>query len=456
MSEAESQLQEARPRRFRRYPAYKNSGVESLGSLPADWQVKRLWHLTPPYRRIMYGIVLPGPHVEDGVPIVKGGDVSPDRLRLDRLNRTTREIESGYARSRLKGGDLVYAIRGSIGEVAIVPDELEGANLTQDAARVAFSPGVHGRWLLFALKSRAVFAVLEAGALGATISGINVRDLKRASVPVPPVTEQRAIGAFLERETARIDALVAKKERLIELLHEKRSALITRVVTEGLDPDVSMKDSGVEWLGEIPTHWRVAPLKRVANFVNGFAFKPDEWTVEGTPIIRIENLNGGEDFNCTVRELQAKYCAEKGDLLFGWSGNRGTSFGPFLWWRAGRHYVNQHIFRVVDFDVDRSWLYWVLRGVTFYVEKQAHGIIGMVHITRGELGVVPIPVVPREEQERIACFLDQENARLDALVTKVREASDRLLEFRAALISAAVTGKIDVRREAEPETTAAS
>ncbi|MDP9203119.1 MAG: restriction endonuclease subunit S, partial [Gemmatimonadota bacterium] len=116
----------------------KDSGVEWLGEIPSRWQVKRLWHLTPSDRRIMYGIVLPGPKVDDGVPIVKGGDVSPERLRLDQLSRTTVEIESGYVRSRLRGGDLVFAVRGSIGEVACVPAELEGANLTQDAARIAY------------------------------------------------------------------------------------------------------------------------------------------------------------------------------------------------------------------------------------------------------------------------------------------------------------------------------
>jgi type I restriction enzyme S subunit len=145
--------------------ATKESGIEWLGRIPTHWVVKRLWHLTPSDRRIMYGIVLPGLNVDDGVPIVKGGDVAPDRLRLDRLSRTTREIESGYVRSRLRGGDLVYAIRGSIGEVAIVPDELEGANLTQDAARIAYTPAVDGLWLLYTLKSSAVFAQLEAGAL---------------------------------------------------------------------------------------------------------------------------------------------------------------------------------------------------------------------------------------------------------------------------------------------------
>jgi type I restriction enzyme S subunit len=213
----------------------KDSGVEWLGEIPARWEVKRLWHLTAPGRRIMYGIVLPGPSVEDGVPIVKGGDVSPERLRLDRLSRTTREIESGYVRSRLRGGDLVYAIRGSIGEVAIVPDELQDANLTQDAARISYMASIHGPWLLYALKSLALFAQLEAGALGATIRGINIRDLKRASIVVPPRGEQLAIAAFLERETAKIDALVAKVRDAIERLKELRTALISAAVTGKID-----------------------------------------------------------------------------------------------------------------------------------------------------------------------------------------------------------------------------
>lgn len=215
--------------------AMKDSGVEWLGEIPAHWEVKRLWHLTPSDRRIMYGIVLPGPNVPDGVPIVKGGDVAPDRLRLDRLNRTTPEIESGYVRSRLRGGDLVYAIRGSIGEVAMVPDELQGANLTQDAARIAYSSATHGPWLMHALRSSAVFAQLEAGALGATIRGINIRDLKRASMAVPALAEQRAIAAFLDRETARIDALIAKIRDAITYLKELRTALISAAVTGKID-----------------------------------------------------------------------------------------------------------------------------------------------------------------------------------------------------------------------------
>ena len=213
----------------------KDSGVEWLGEIPAHWKIKRLWHLTPSDRRIMYGIVLPGPNLDEGVAIVKGGDVSGDRLKLELLDRTSFEIEAGYVRSRLQGGDLVYAIRGSIGNVAMVPDELKGANLTQDAARVAFTDETAGGWLLYALKSSSVFAQLEAGALGATIRGVNIRDLKRALLPVPSKSEQEAIAAFLDTETSRIDRLVSMAGKGIERFKEFRTALISATVTGKID-----------------------------------------------------------------------------------------------------------------------------------------------------------------------------------------------------------------------------
>ena len=213
----------------------KDSGVEWLGKIPVHWNMKRLWHLTPRDRQIMYGIVLPGPNVEVGVPIVKGGDVVATRLKLDALAKTTFEIESHYVRSRLQGGDLVYSIRGSIGKVEIVPDELEGANLTQDAARVAHTKVTDGRWLLYALRSKIVFGQLEAGALGATIKGINIRDLKRVLVPVPPKSEQIEIASFIDTETRKIENLSSKIRAAINLLKEFRTALISGAVTGKID-----------------------------------------------------------------------------------------------------------------------------------------------------------------------------------------------------------------------------
>jgi type I restriction enzyme S subunit len=212
-----------------------DSGIEWLGELPASWTVSPLMRLVTSLRPIMYGIVLPGPDFPGGIPIVKGGDVSPERMVLESLKRTDPEIEARYVRSRLAGGDLVYAIRGSIGATAVVPDALEGANLTQDTARVAPRPGVDSGWLMHALQSSPVFAQLEARAVGATIRGINIFDLKRAVLPMPPQDEQVAIRQYLDLLTRRLDGLQESILEAIERLREYRSALITAAVTGQID-----------------------------------------------------------------------------------------------------------------------------------------------------------------------------------------------------------------------------
>jgi type I restriction enzyme, S subunit len=207
----------------------KASGISWLGDIPQHWEATKLYRVTDPARKIMYGIVLPGPDVDTGVYIIKGGNCEDGRLRAECLSRTTTEIESGYARSRLRGSDIVYAIRGSIGAAQIVPDELAGANLTQDAARIAPGPGIFPLWLLFAVRSQSFFSKLEAGALGATIRGINIRDLKRADLAVPPMEEQEQIAMFLLERTGRVNTAISRLEREIELLREYRSRLVADV-----------------------------------------------------------------------------------------------------------------------------------------------------------------------------------------------------------------------------------
>lgn len=209
----------------------KDSGIGWLGQIPAHWDMKALYRITNPARPIRYGIVLPGPHFEDGVPIIKGGDVKPDRLTLDLLNRTDPEIEAGYEKSRMKAGEIVYSIRGSYGDVEIVPPELDGCNLTQDTARISPEEGVDTDWLLFALKSDAVLLQLRSTALGSTIKGVNIFHLRRVPLPVPPQGEQPAIGAFIRRATSRLDDLVSRCVESIEKLIEYRAALVTAAVT---------------------------------------------------------------------------------------------------------------------------------------------------------------------------------------------------------------------------------
>jgi len=211
-------------------------GAEKPGdALPGAWRWTPLTHLTDQFRQIMYGIVLPGPNVADGVPIIKGGDVAANRLSLNSLNRTTREIESGYARSRVKGGDLVIAIRGSVGEIAVVPDELAGANLTQDAARISVGTDICADWLRLVLAPPAVVHQVQQGITGATIKGINIWDLKRVLVPTPNRADQRAIATSVSRSLGTHEELRSRVGRHSALLAERRQALITAAVTGQID-----------------------------------------------------------------------------------------------------------------------------------------------------------------------------------------------------------------------------
>jgi len=213
----------------------KDSGVVWLGDIPAHWSVSPLMYLTDLSRPIMYGIVLPGPNVDTGIPIVKGGDVRPHRLKLNLLNRTTPDIEAPYARARLRPSDIVYSIRGTIGDAELVPEELLDTNITQDVARISPRADIDSRWLLYAMKSKPVFVQLEQRSLGAAVRGINIFELKRAQVPLPPSNEQEAIAKFLDAEVARLNALSNDAERAISLLKEHRSALITAAVTGKID-----------------------------------------------------------------------------------------------------------------------------------------------------------------------------------------------------------------------------
>lgn len=213
----------------------KPSGIQWLGDVPEHWEVAPLMRLTPNDRQIMYGIILPGPNVENGIPIVKGGDVKPHRLTPVTLSRTTIEIESKYVRSRLRGGDIVYSIRGSIGDAELVPDELTDANITQDVARISPLSNIHGNWLLMAMRSSGVFSQLDQTASGATIRGINIFRLKRARIPVPPHKEQVAIAEMLEEKMETFSQLETAAERAIQLLQERRTALISAAVTGKID-----------------------------------------------------------------------------------------------------------------------------------------------------------------------------------------------------------------------------
>jgi len=284
---------------------------------------------------------------------------------------------------------------------------------------------------------------------------------KDLRIALPPREEREAILVFLDREAARIDALVAEQRRLIDLLKEKRLAIISHAVTKGLNPDAPMKDSRVEWLGDVPAHWDVVPMKRLTTIRYGIG-EPPTYRESGTPLIRATNVDAGlilaEGMVFVDPEdipVQRIVWLEPGDIIVVRSGAH-TGDSAIV--------TAAHCPAIAGFDMvlrpsscEPMYLQYALLAA--YLEQGQIAVERMraaqPHLNAEELGSCMVAVPPESEQHSLIEFLRSETARIDALSRQANGAVSLLFERRAALISAAVTGKIDVRGAVPHEAEAA-
>ncbi|MEI7695575.1 MAG: restriction endonuclease subunit S, partial [Chlorobium sp.] len=277
--------------------------------------------------------------------------------------------------------------------------------------------------------------------------GLNLDLIGSIPVPLLPLPEQQAIAAFLDRETGRIDALIAKKKNLLSLLAEQRTALISRAVTKGLNPSVKLKPSSVEWLGDVPEHWEVKKGKYLGVLQSTPNVDEEEQTEEGGLInyIKVDDLNSLDNIpffkksrlDCTIIKKpfvqNALIFPKRGAAIF--TNKVSILLGKALLdpnmmgWKILKKYNLKYVYHTL-----------LLRGLDDLADTSTVPQINNKHIYPE---VFPLPPLP--EQQAIAAFLDRETAKIDTLSAKVLTAIERLKEYRTALISAAVTGKIDVR-----------
>ena len=307
---------------------------------------------------------------------------------------------------------------------------------------------INDSFLYWACKGQEDFVRSETTGMG--IPHVNGQSLANIRVPVPDESEQRAIAGYLDRETARLDALVAAKERLLELLAEKRQALITQAVTRGLDPNASLKPSGVEWLGDVPAHWEVRRIRTVTSIRNGATPSTNNEAYWNGDILWItpEDLGSmkGRRITSSERKITRAGYESCGTSLVGPNSIAISTRAPIghlgILGLAGC--VNQGCKLLVPKDSIRSdFLYYVLEAARLELQSRGHGAT-FTELSRLKLGSFPLTVPPLVDQTAISDYLDKETALLDTLAAKTRETVTLLKERRAALIAAAVTGKIDV------------
>ncbi|MBI5837114.1 MAG: restriction endonuclease subunit S [Candidatus Eisenbacteria bacterium] len=451
MKESVQPLPPARPR-FKPYPAYKDSGVEWLGEIPAHWEVKRLKHLATLNPESLMEDTDPG---REMVYVDIGGVNSLGRI----VEQEQLAFSSAPSRARrlVRDGDVVVStVRTYLRAIAPIRNPEPGMVVSTGFAVVRPVDDLTTDYAAYALRAPYFVERVVANSKGVSFPAINESEMATYELASPPIPEQRAIAAFLDRETARIDALVAKKERLIALLQEQRTALITRAVTNGLDPCVPTKDSGVEWLGEIPAHWEVKPLKREVRFLEGPGIMASDFTNDGIPLLRIAGIGGRRASlsGCNylspdlVHRRWDHFCVRIGDLLISGSASTGFCSEVDVETQGAVPYTGIIIMRPRAGTMVRTFLRWFLLSGAFLTQTElARCGSAIQHFGPSHLSRMHMMVPPHSEQVAIAVVLDRETARIDALVAKVRDAIDRLQELRAALISAAVTGRIDVRKE---------
>lgn len=436
------------------YPQYKDSGVEWLGKIPAHWEVRRLKtaatvQLSNVDKKSVEG--------EEPVQLCNYTDVYyNERITVDLEFMPATATSDQVRRFSLHEGDVLITKDSEswtdIAVPAVVAEDLPGVLCGYHLAHVRPKDGYYGTFL-----SRAFAAVgprdqFQVAANGITRFGLGSDAITTAVFAVPPADEQRAIATFLDRETARIDALVTKKERLIELLQEERTALITRAVTKGLDLTVPMKDSGVEWLGDIPAHWEVKKVKRLCLVRRGASPRPIEDPIyfddEGEYAwVRIADVTASE-----------RYLERTTQRLSPLGKSKSVPLEPGEVFVSVAATVGKPIITKIKCCIHDGFVYFVglheNREFLFYLFSCGEPYKGLgklgtqLNLNTDTIGNIYLPRPSGAEQGKIVQFLDREIARIDVLVAKVRDAIDSLKELRTSLITAAITGKIDVREEA--------
>ncbi len=443
-------------RRWKQYPAYRDSGVEWLGEVPEEWVT---WKVTHGFQKLGSGTTPKSDdsqYYNDIIPWVTTSELR-ETVITDTKSKLSEKAMKDYSSLRIYPPEtLLFAMYGAtIGRMGILAIP---ATVNQACCAFTGSIFLDSKFTFYWLWMRR--PILIALSVGGGQPNLSQDDLRKIRIPAPSVPEQRAISAFLDSETGRIDTLIEKKERQVELLQEKRAALISHTVTKGLDPDVRMKDSGVEWLGEVPEGWKVRKLKHIASVKFSSVDKKTEEGEQPVCLCNYVNVYYNDYITsdlelmkatASVAEIQ-NYTLRGGDILITKDSESWDDIAVPAYVSSDINNVlcGYHLAQIrpnISLS-DGEYLFqsFYTRGINDQFRVAATGVtrygLGKYWLENSLFLVPPLP-----EQRAIAAFLDRETGRIDTLTTKVHESISKLREYRTALISAAVTGKIDVRSE---------
>ncbi|HAV4458148.1 TPA: restriction endonuclease subunit S [Acinetobacter baumannii] len=444
--------------KYQKYTEYKDSGVEWLEKIPSHWKAS--------YVGVVSDVIDPQPDHRapaisengDGFPYIGIRDVNKDGT----LNfETARPVEESAVIKQeqsftIEPHNIIFCKVGTLGlPRKIIP---HGRCALSATLVLIKARKIESQFLLYALDSDCIISQTNFVATGSTRAALGIQQIRKFRIPLPPNSEQVAIACFLDHETAQIDTLIAKQEKLIELLKEKRQAVISHAVTKGLNPNVQMKDSGVEWLGEVPEHWKLVPLKYLCSFSGGGTPTKDNltyWTNGNIPWVSPKDMKTflikeTQDYitEKAVKESSTNMVEPNSLLIVVRSGILQrtipiainivpvTMNQDMKALKFGQRILVEYVANLIHGNTQQLLLEWSKEGAT--VESIEHEYLAN--------SIIPVP--PIEEQEEIIQHIDNELKLFKQLENNANKAIQLMQERRTALISAAVTGKIDVRHHA--------
>ena len=429
--------------KWQRYRSYKQSGVEWLGEVPEEWGSKRLKFSADLINEKIFATNLGMPYI--GLENIESW--------TGRYLPSEAPVEMEGLSNHFKAGDVLLGkLRPYLAKVF----KTNAEGICTSELLVLHPKLVNQGFLFYYFISKDFITTIDSSTFGAKMPRANWDFIGNLPSLIPTSTEQIAIANFLDVETARIDALIEKKERIIALLVEKRAALISHAVTKGLDPDAKMKDSGVVWIGKVPEKWRVMRIAMaVQKITNGFVGPTRDILVDdGIRYLQSLHIKNGKIlFNKPyyVSELWSlghpKSILKEGDVLIVQTGDVGQCC------TVTKEFENCNchaliILRLKDGYGSGYYLSSLLRSdygkniLNSIQEGALHP-----HLECGKVREVPVLLPPLKEQEKIMEYLEKKVSILDDMLTRITKSIDILQEYRSALISAAVTGKIDIRQE---------
>lgn len=437
---------------MKKYEKYKDSGIEWIGEIPEDWNTVRL-----KYRgESIIGIIYSPSDVtteDNGTLVLRSSNIQDGKLSFDDCVYVAKEVQEKHL---TKEGDILLCARNGsahlVGKSAFIPKEWEGVSF---GAFMSIVRTDLGKFLFYFFNSQ-IFKAQTGLFSTSTINQLTADTLNNMSITIPATEEdQTAIAIYLDRKTAEIDELIADKKRLLELYEEEKTAIINQTVTKGINPNTPMKDSGIEWLGEIPEHWKVKRLKYVAN---SYPSNVDKKSKEGENEVLLCNYVDVYKNDFITSEIQfmkatasdsqiEKFKLKKGDVIATKDSESPDDIaisalvredfenvicGYHLNFIRPIHIFGDFVFRFFQSEYTKGYFFNAANGVTRYgigTEKFSNFVV-----------CVP----PFEEQQRIVRHIETECTRIDSKIITTNNLIDLLTEYRTALISEVVTGKIKV------------